>query len=164
MTMLERRQWNELEALKERAKADKEALNRQIEMTREAGIQRQWQYQQQVDDAIKRERRTKRALQGMRKAYDNERQKVLDQRIGFDLEREFFTQQSLDTQRQMQSQLNTFRERERQQNDALFNLTQQRQNDRRQLESMKSETKSLQFQLDEANKPGFFRRMFKKIF
>lgn len=164
MTMLERRQRKELEALKERAKADKEALNRQIEMTREAGIQRQWQYQQQVDDAIERERCTNRALQGMRKAYHDERQKVLDQRIGFDLEREFFTKQSVDTQWQMQSQLNTFRERERQHNDALINLTRQRQNDRRELESMKSETKSLQIQLDEANKPGLLRRFFKKIF
>lgn len=164
MTMLERRQRNELEALSERAKAEKQALNRNMEMMREAGMKREWQYQQQVNAAAKRERHANQALQGMRQAYRDERQKVLDQKAAFDWEKQFLVQQSGNTQRQMQSQLNTLRERERQQNEAFFNLTQQRQNDRRELESMRSETESLQFQLAEANKPGFFRSIWKKLF
>lgn len=162
--MLERRQWNELEALKERAKADKEALNNKMEMMREAGIQREWQYQQQVDAAAKRERQTNRTLRKMRQAYDDERQKALNQKTAFELERQCFTQQSRNHQTQLQSQINAFRERERQQNDALCNLTQQRQNDRREMECMINERESLQIQLDKANKPGFIRRIWKKLF
>lgn len=164
MTVLERKQLYELEAFKERAKVDKESLNQKIEMARQAGIQRQWEYQQHIDDAVERERRTNRALQNMKQAYHNERQKVLDQKKGFDRRRKLFTKQSLNTQRQMQSQLNTFRERERQQNDALCKITQQRQNGRRELESMRSEMESLQIQLDEANKRGFVGHIWRKIY
>jgi len=162
--MLERRQWNELEALKDRAKADKEALNSKMEMMREAGIQRDWKYQQQVNAATERERHTKRALQEMRQAYYDEERKVRDLHTAFEWERQCLTQQSSNQLSQMQSQINTFRERERQQNDALHNLSQQRQNDRRQMECMKNERESLQIELDKAKKPGFFKRIWKSLF
>ena len=131
---------------------------------RESGIQLQWPYQQHVNAAAERERRTNQTYQKMQQAYQDERQKVLDQKSAFDWERQFFTEQSRNTQRQMQLRLNAFSERERemQQNDALRNLTQQRENDRR--ERMRSEWESLQSQLGESNKPGFLRRWWNKIF
>lgn len=164
MRMLDRRQREDLEYMREQAKAEKLALNRSMEIMREAGIKRQSQFQRQLNAAAERERQTNQALQDWKQAYHRETQKAWDQKILYDMELESLKEQSRNTQRQIQSQLNTYVARERQQNDALRNLTQQRENARRELQFIRDEKDSLQVQLDEANKPGILRRIWNNFF
>ncbi len=61
--MLEKRQQDELKLIKEQAKADKEALNKQMQMMREADMKAQARLEKQLNSADEREKEANKALQ-----------------------------------------------------------------------------------------------------
>lgn len=164
ITMVERRQREELEYMREQARFEKQELNRSIQMMREAGVKRQSQFQQQLNAATEREREANQTLLMWQDAYYDEQQRAVKQKREFDRKMKGFAEQSRNAQWQIQSQLDNYRVRERQQNETLLNLNRQRENHIFEMQNLRDKTESLQAELREANKPGFFRRFLGKFF
>ena len=150
MNMLERRQREEVEAMRWQAQAEKQAMSKNMQMMKEAGMNSRRQYQQQLNAADEREKQANQSLQSMRQWYDYEKQQGLTQKRNFDENMRISAANSRQAQSQIQQQLNSYAAKERQTNHTLRNITQQRDNDRIQMDHLRGQTEDLQSQLYEA--------------
>ncbi len=72
--------------------------------------------------------------------------------------------ESIKVQTQLQEQLSAISLREAQINERFNDMMQVLEEDRREVANMREEIRSLNDQLDEANRPGFIRWVWRKIF
>lgn len=162
--MLQKKQEQEIETIREQAKAEKRALNRNMEVMKEANMKIQSQFQAQVDAVAERERQANQALRDLRQQCDNERWKAVEQNQHFQEEMQTLVEKSRHDQAQIKQQFNTRAVTVRQNNDTIRNLQQQLANNRQELSSMRRQRESLQAQLNEANKRGILTRIWRSIF
>lgn len=73
METLETRQQEELKLIKDQAKMDKEALDKQMQMMREADMKTQDRLQKQLDAIVEKERQTNKALQEISQLHEKSR-------------------------------------------------------------------------------------------
>ena len=149
--------------MRQQAKTERERLEKNMNMMREAGMKRQSQFQRKLDAAADRERQANEDLKDLRRAFIKERENTKAQKLAVDRQNQRLEREAREMQAQLQNQLSAYDERERRNNDTMQNLSRQLENDRRELSSMRNELESVQSKLREANKPGFFRRILKAI-
>lgn len=164
MTMLNRRQEQEINTMRDQAFAEKQELQRKMDTMQHAGERIQSQIQAQLNAAKRREAEANQSLWFLQSRYDQERERARDQKNESDRKIQALRQQNQQTHAQLQSQINSYASRERQNNCYIQNLNQKYENERRSLARLRDEKETLQWELDEANKPGFFRRIWKKLF
>ena len=163
IAIVENKQKKEVEAMRQQAKTEREMLEKNLNMMREAGMKRQSQFQSKLDAAADRERQANEALKDMRRALNKEKENTKAQKQAVDRQNQRLEREAREMQAQLQNQLSAYAERERRNNDTLQNLSRQLENDRMELASTRNEVESVQSKLREANKPGFFRQIWKAI-
>ena len=164
ISIVENKQKKEVEAMRQHAKTERERLEKNMNMMKEAGMTRRSQFQSKLDAAADRERQANEALKELRRALNKEKENNKAQKSAVNRQNQRLEREAREMQAQLQNQLSAYAERERRNNDTLQNLRRQLENDRRELASTRNEVESVQSKLREANKPGFFTRILKAIF
>lgn len=162
--MLEKRQEDELTLIKEQAKTDKEALNKQMQLMKEAGMKAQAQLKNQLEIIVEKEKQVSKALQDMKQLFEKSKNDARADREAANAKFNQMKEDSNKVQTQLKEKLSAIALREAQTNERLDNMMRIWEEDRREAAAMREEIKSLNEQLVEANKPGFIRRIWRKIF
>ena len=163
MTIVENKQKKEIEAMRQQAKTEKERLQKNMIIMKEAGMKRQSQFQRTLEAAADRERQANEAFEFLRRELDMEKENTKAQKLEVDRQKQRLERDARETQAQLQNQLSAYANREMRNNGAEQNLRRQLENYRSELATMRNEKKSLQDQLREANKPGVLKRIWKAI-
>ena len=164
MDMLDRRQKEELDVIKEQAKADKEAWNQQMQMMKEADMKTQSQLQKQLEAADERAKQANKAILVVKQELEKSRKEAKDDRVAADQKMEAFQTQFDKAAEGFHHQLTLLAEREKQSNKVINDMMRMREEDRKEYAFFRNHITTLNKQLEDANKPGFIRRMWRKIF
>lgn len=164
MDVLEKRQQDEMILIKDQAKTDKEALNNQMQLMREADMKAQTQLKNQLEIVVNKEKQANKALQDMRQLLQQSTNDAKADRDAANVKFKQMKEESIKDQKQLQDQLSAISLREAQTNERLNNMMQIWEEDKIEAANLKDEIRSLNEQLIEANKPGFIRRWWGKIF
>ncbi len=164
MDVLEKRQQDEMILIKDQAKTDKEALNNQMQLMREADMKAQTQLKNQLEIVVNKEKQANKALQDMRQLLQQSTNDAKADRDAANVKFKQMKEESIKDQKQLQDQLSAISLREAQTNERLNNMMQIWEEDKIEAANLKDEIRSLNEQLIEANKPGFIRRLWGKIF
>lgn len=162
--MLDRRQKEELDVIKEQAKADKEAWNQQMQMMKEADMKTQTQLQKQLEAADERAKQANKAILYAKQELEKSRKEAKDDRVAADQKMEALQTQFAKAAERFQHQLTLSAEREEQSNKFINDMMRMREEDREEYAFLRNHITTLNTQLADANKPGFIRRMWRKIF
>jgi len=160
MEMLEKRQEEELRLIKDQAKWSTEALEKQIQLMKEADLKAQGQLQEQLDAARANEKLAYKNMQDMKKLFEKSKSDAKDA----NLKLEQMKKDSVKAQGELTSQLRAMAVRDTQTNERLNDMKELWEEERREAAALRDDIRSLTAELVEANKPGFIRRIWRKIF
>ena len=164
MDMLEKRQEEELKLIKEQAKSSKEALEKQMQLMKEADMKAQGQLQKQLDAARENEKLAYKNLQDMKQLFEKSKNDAKADRAAADLTIKQMREDYAKAQAGLETQLSEIASRESQTNEHLNDMMKLWEEDRKKAAAMRGEIRSLNAQLVEANKPGFIRWLWGKIY
>ena len=163
MTIGENKRKKEIEEVRQQAKTEKERLERNMAIMKEAGMKTQSRFQSKLEAAADRERQANEDFEFLRRELDMEKENTKAQKLEVDLQKRRLEREARETQAQLQNHLSAYADREVRNNGAMQNLRRQLENDSSELATMRNQVKSLQDQLMEAKKPGFLKQIWKAI-
>ena len=164
MEMLENRQQDELQLIKEQAKVDKEALDKQMQIMREADMKAQAQHKKQLEIVVEKEKQANKALQEIKQLFERSRNDAKAEREAANVKFMQMQAEGTKAQTQLQGQLSAISLRETQTNKRLNDMMRVSEAERQEAASMREDIRSLNEKLVKANEPGFIRRAWRKLF
>ena len=159
--MLDRRQKEELEVIREQAKADKEAWNQQMQMMKEADMKTLTQLQKQLEAADERAKQANKAVLDVKRDLEKSRKEAKDDRVAADQRMKDFQTQFAKTAEGFQHQLALSDERS---NKIINDMMRMREEDKKEVAFLRNHITKVTDELVEATRPGFIRRIWRKIF
>lgn len=164
MDVLVERQKVELERINEQAKKNKEDLEKQMKLMKDADMKAQEKLQKQLDAARENEKQAHKTMQDLKHLLEQSKYDAQAEREASNLKFEQMEKDSMEIQAELISKLSAMELRETENNKRLNDLTEIWKEEREEAAAMRNDIRVLQGKLDEANKPGFIRRMWRKIF
>jgi len=164
MDMLEKRQEEELKLINEQAKKNIEDLEKQMKLMKEADMKAQGKLEKQLAPAREKEKEAYKNLQDLKQLFEKSKDDAQAERAAANLKFEQTKEDSMKAQAELKSQLSAIALRETETNKRLNDIMEIWKEERKEAAAMKKDIKSLRDKLDDANKPGFIRRVWRKIF
>lgn len=164
MDVLVERQKVELERINAQAKKNKEDLENQMKLMKDADMKAQRQLQKQLDAARENEKQAHKTLQDMKHLLEKSKNDAQADRAAANLQIEQMKKDNRKVLTELESKLSAAALRETETNKRLNDLTEILKEEREEAAAMRNDIRVLQGKVDEANKPGFIRRIWRKIF
>ena len=162
--MLDRRQNEELEVIREQAKADKEAWDQQMQIMKEADMKTLTQLQKQLEAADERAKQANKVVLDVKQELEKSRKEDRDDKVAADQRMKDFQTQIAKAAEGFQHQLTLSGERANQSNKVINDMMRMREEDKKEVAFLRDHIKKLTEELVEATKPGFIRSIWRKIF
>ena len=162
--MLEKRQEEELKLINEQAKTSKEDLEKQMQLMKEADMKARGKLQKQLDAATEKKKQAHKNYEDLKQLFEKSKDDAQAERGVANLKFEQMKEDSMKAQAELKSQLSAMALRETENNKHLNDLKKIWEEDRKEAAAMKEDIKSLKGKLDDANKPGFIRWIWRKIY
>lgn len=164
MDVLVERQKVELERINEQAKKNKEDLENQMNLMKDADMKAQERLQKQLDAARENEKQAHKTLQDLKHLLEQSKYDAQAEREAANLQIEQIKKDSKRVQTDLESKLNAFALRETKTNKRLNDIMEILKEERKEAAIRKDDINTLKGELAEATKPGFLRWIWRKIF